>query len=122
MRTATVCFRMSQKAWNVADGAVGTDALFEVLSRERRRYALYCLQRHRNPMTLANLADEVALLERGERSLADVPEEEVKSVHMDLYHSHVPKMADEGVVEYDQDGDAVRLTYEFTTLDLEEFV
>ena len=116
-----MCFRMSQKARNVADGAVETDALFEVLSRERRRYALYCLQRYRNPMTLADLADEVALLERGERSLADVPEEKVKSVYMSLYHSHVPKMADEGVVEYDQDEDAVRLTYEFTTLDLEEF-
>ncbi|NHN46002.1 DUF247 domain-containing protein [Halostella sp. JP-L12] len=113
---------MNQKARNVADGAVETDALFEVLSRERRRYALYCLQRYRNPMALADLADEVARMEHDARSVAAVPEEEVKSVYMNLYHTHVPKMADAGVAEYDQDGDAVRLTHEFSTLDLEAFV
>jgi hypothetical protein len=99
-----------------------TDTLFSILSRERRRYALYCLQRYRNPMTLADLADEVARLEYDEESVAEISGEDIKSIYLNLYHSHIPKMADAGVVEYDQTDDMVRLNYEFTAFDLEEYV
>lgn len=116
---------MSQDVVNVEDAgraSPGTDAIFSILSDERRRYALYCLQEHRQPMALADLADEVARLEYDERSLATIPAEDVKRVYMSLYHNHVPKMADANVLEYDQDSDAIRLTHEITVVDLEDVI
>jgi hypothetical protein len=102
--------------------SLDTDTLFSILSVERRRYALYCLQQYRNPLTLADLADEVALLEHDERSVAQIPGEDIKSIYTNLYHSHVPKMDDAGVVEYDQTDDTVRLKYELAALDLDDYV
>ncbi|WP_135534198.1 DUF7344 domain-containing protein [Halostella pelagica] len=115
---------MNQKPVKEGDSGTETeetDVLFSILSRERRRYALYCLKQYRNPLTLADLADEVARIEHDEQNLAQIPGSAVKSIYMDLYHSHVPKMDDAGVVEYSQSDDTVRLKYEFTDLDLEEF-
>lgn len=73
-------------------------------------------------MPLADLAEEVARMESDASTIADIPAEDVKSVYMALYHTHVPKMADANVVTYDQETDSVRLTYDFTAIDLEEFV
>lgn len=99
-----------------------TDALFAILSHERRRYALYCLQKYRNPMTLADLADEVARLEYDEQTIVGIPEEDIKRIYMDLYHKHIPKMNDANAVEYNQATDTVRLRYEFTALDLTQVI
>lgn len=98
------------------------NSLFSVLAHERRRYALYCLQQYRNPMTLADLADEVAKLEYDEETVTEIPAEEVKSVYMSLYHIHIPKMNDCNIVTYEQEKDYVTLTYEFKVIDLEEFI
>lgn len=116
---------MSQDAVNQGNAGrstLDTDTLFSILSRERRRDALYCLQQYRNPMPLPDLAEEVARMEAETSTIAEISAEDVKSVYMTLYHTHVPKMADANVVEYDQDTDSVRLTYDFTAIDLEEFV
>lgn len=98
--------------------SVTYDALFDVLARERRRYALHCLQQYRNPLALADLADEVALLEHDVESLRRIPEEEVKRIYLNLYHTHIPKMEAASVLEYDQETDSVRLADEFSSLDL----
>jgi hypothetical protein len=67
------------------------------------------------PLTLADLADEVAVWE-ADTVLPKIPCEEVKSVYLSLYHAHIPKMADVGVVEYSQDEDMVRLAEEYKEL------
>lgn len=85
-----------------------TDRLFDVLSHARRRSVLYCLRQYENPMALADLADEVAVREN-ETVVADVPNEEVTRIYTSLYHSHVPKLENVGLVEYDQDRDTVAL-------------
>ncbi len=59
-------------------------------------------------MTLPDLADEVAVRERG-TTIAAIPGEEVKRVYMSLYHSHIPKLANADVVAYDQERDMVAL-------------
>lgn len=87
------------------------DALFGVLSDRRRRIALRCLVAYDSPMTLADLADEVAVREQ-ETPLTQIPADDVMQVYLSLYHAHVPKLADAGVVEYSQEQDLVRLTEE----------
>lgn len=85
------------------------DTAFECFAYHRRRYALRGLRMHESPMVLADLADEVAVRE-AEAPLTEIPAEEVKRVYMSLYHTHIPKLADEQFVQYDQERDAVALT------------
>lgn len=78
------------------------------VSARRRRFLLDCLHQFDEPVSLPDLADEVAERERGE-PLSTIPGERVKDVYLSLYHRHVPALADAGVVEYDQDADLVRV-------------
>ncbi|QLG63374.1 DUF7344 domain-containing protein [Halorarum salinum] len=89
--------------------AVSPGEAFDLLASQRRRYVLDCLRERGAPMTLAGLADEVAARER-DVSVPDVPAEEGERVHVSLYHSHVPKLANAGVVEYDRERDTVTLS------------
>jgi len=60
-------------------------------------------------VTLPDLADEVAVW-AADRSIDEIPAEEVKEVYMSLYHSHVPKLEEADLVTYDQEGDLVSIT------------
>ncbi|WP_135829866.1 DUF7344 domain-containing protein [Halorussus halobius] len=75
------------------------DELFDVLSAERRRHALYVLYRRTEPTTVRDLADAVAA-ECGV---------DLARVTADLAHVHLPKLADAGLVEYDREGGTVAL-------------
>lgn len=87
---------------------VETEVLFDVLSDARRRFVLACLQEYATPMALGDVADELATWEH-DAEITDIPAEEVRSIYVSLYHLHVPKMADAGLVEYSQERDAVAL-------------
>ncbi|MFC6826294.1 DUF7344 domain-containing protein [Halopelagius fulvigenes] len=82
------------------------DSLFDVLTDQRRRFALRCLSEYDTPMTLADLADEVAVREQ-EQPLTEIPAEDVMQVYLSLYHAHIPKLVDVGVAEYSQEQDLV---------------
>lgn len=87
---------------------LSTDTLHGVLANKHRRHAIACLMKYDDPLTLADLADEVSARENGTR-VTDIPAEEMKDVYMELYHVHVPKMEEAGIVAYDQDRDLVTL-------------
>lgn len=80
-----------------------------LLASPRRRRALERLWTFDEPIGLDDLADEVAVAERG-TIISEIPAEEVKLVYLDLYHSHVPKLAEADVVEYGQEPDLVELS------------
>lgn len=80
--------------------------LFDLFSEERRRHVVDCLAEHRTTMALADLADEVATREH-DAPLTEIPAEDVKQIYMSLYHNHVPKLANAGVVAYHQEPDMV---------------
>ncbi|USZ67869.1 ArsR family transcriptional regulator [Halorussus salilacus] len=92
----------------VEESPVSLDALLDALSAFRRRRALVTLLTH-GDLPLADLADEVAVGEY-DRPLPEIDAETVLEVYLSLYHTHVPKLADAGLVEYDQQGDFVALT------------
>lgn len=77
-------------------------ALFDVLSSPRRRYVLANLQHCDEPTTLADLARDVCAWELG-CDPSDVPEGRDEPVRVSLYHAHVPKMVDAGLVAYEED-------------------
>lgn len=80
--------------------------VFDLLSNARRRFVLHYLSRQDGPVELRQLADEVARWETGSESLS---RQERKRVYVSLYQSHIPRLVDAGIVEFDSESGLVRL-------------
>lgn len=80
----------------------------EVLGDQRRRHAVACAIDRTQPVALADLAEAVAVREH-QGSITAIPEEEVDAIHLSLYHTHIPKLAEIGLVDYDPGDDEVRI-------------
>lgn len=87
------------------DFDVDTDALFDVLSNPRRRFVLACLDESSNPLALRDIAYQLAAWEND----TEVPSDAVESIYVSLFHVHIPKMAEVGLIEYSEERDAVTL-------------
>lgn len=82
---------------------------FDLLSSRRRRLAFRCLADVDGAASLGTLAREVAAVENGV-DIDQVTRRQRKRVYTALRQSHLPRMADTGVVEYDPDRGEVELT------------
>ncbi|WP_435335636.1 DUF7344 domain-containing protein [Haloarchaeobius sp. TZWWS8] len=86
------------------------EELFEVLSNQRRRQALYyLLQRRDGGTTKRELSRQLAAWET-QQSPEMVSSEERKRVYIALHQTHLPKLEDAGLVEYDSSTGAIELT------------
>lgn len=77
-----------------------------MLAHQRRALLVQCLTEFHEPVSLPDLADEVAVREYDEE-LTALTGEQVKEIYLSLYHTHVPKLAEAGLIEYDQESDHV---------------
>jgi hypothetical protein len=93
---------------NESSTNLSSDELFDLLSHHRRRYVIECLDRYGSPMSLPDLADECVVMEH-RKAFDDIPGETVKRMYMSLYHTHIPRLVESRVVEYDQESDSVAL-------------
>lgn len=84
------------------------DTLFDLLSNTRRRFVLHYLLGRDEPVSIQELSRQTAAWEL-ETPPEDLSSQEVKRVYVALYQTHVPKLEDAGVVEYDGDTGRVRL-------------
>jgi len=82
--------------------------IFDCLSRARRRYCLHRLHNAETPIALADLAEDVANWE-SDRPKAEIADETIQEVALSLYHQHIPKLAEAGLVQYDQERTVVEL-------------
>ncbi len=86
------------------------DEMLEVLSNQRRRFAMHYLkQRDRERVGVSELADHVASWEN-DKAIDDLTHQERKRVRNALRQFHLPKMDDNGFVEYDSQRGTVSLT------------
>ncbi|MXV61118.1 hypothetical protein GS429_03395 [Natronorubrum sp. JWXQ-INN-674] len=60
-------------------------------------------------MTLADLADEVAIREH-KSPITEISAKTVQRVYLSLYHTHVPMLEEADFVRYDQEADIVTLS------------
>jgi len=81
------------------------DEIFRALSERRRRFALQFLQ-HQQEATISEIANEIA------RKEDDGPDSDGLSdaVRLDLYHRHVPVLAEAGLVHYEEERDIVTIS------------
>lgn len=83
------------------------DHILRLLADSRRRVVLTLLQEH-GSLRLPDLAEEVVRIET-DTSIPELTEEEITRVYMELWHVHIPKLAEADVIEYDQQHDVVLL-------------
>jgi DNA-binding transcriptional ArsR family regulator len=86
---------------------ISPDVAFDVLRNARRRYVLYFL-REKSPRELGDLAERIAAREN-DTTVEGLSSKQRKSVYTALYQTHLPKLADAGVIEYDRDRGVVWL-------------
>lgn len=91
------------------------DDVFDVLRNARRRYVLRALQQV-DSIQLGTLAERIAAREH-QTTVDRVSSSERKSVYTSLYQTHLPKLADQGVIDYDRDRGVIELTEAATQLE-----
>ena len=92
----------------IADLDGDLDEVFELFSHDRRRALLYLLQESDGePLWTTNLAVQLARFEAEE---TDDPHDLAEEIVVSLRHSHLPKLADSGVI--DVDSTMTTLTYD----------
>jgi DNA-binding transcriptional ArsR family regulator len=93
------------------------DDIFTVLSNERRRFVLRYLKDHEGAAEIRDLAQQVAAWEN-DVSVQELNYRQRKRVYTSLHQTHLPKLDDTGIVEYDRDRKTVELTDRIETLDI----
>ncbi|MFW6384734.1 MAG: DUF7344 domain-containing protein [Halodesulfurarchaeum sp.] len=92
------------------------DEIFEILSNHRRRMVLYYLRQQGDVIDVRELAEEVAAMEN-DVAVSELTSQQRKRVYVSLYQTHLPKMDEMNLIEYDKDEGTVRLTDQTTTID-----
>ena len=100
------------------EGGSATRAeVFDAVKNLRRRYALYHLKQQRCPVELGELAEQVAAWEN-DTTVAEITSEQRKSVYSALYQTHLPKLEEAGIINYDRGRGVVSFSEQGKDLDL----
>lgn len=84
--------------------------IYELLSNKRRRYIVHYLkQRPEETVAVNDVTEQVAAWEN-DKPVEQLNAQERKRVHISLYQSHLPRLDEEGVIEYDDDADQVSVS------------
>lgn len=83
--------------------------LFDILSRERRRYALYALDRADGPVEIEELAERIR---QWEEDGEPVSTGGLDDVVLSLQHTHLPRAAEAEYIEFDREEKEIRVSGE----------
>lgn len=97
--------------------AVSEDELFDVLASRRRRYAVHALEDVDGQTDLGSLAEQVAMWEY-DVDAGELSSTERKRVYTALQQSHLPKMHEAGLVDFDKDRGVIEPTPELNDIDI----
>lgn len=90
-----------------SEGKLDEGQIHDVLRNGRRRLTITCLQdTEEGCLSLGELAEQVAALETGE---SPPPRDKRQSVYVSLQQTHLPKLENLDIVEYDSDEKEVSL-------------
>jgi len=92
--------RASEPIGNPAE--LSLDDIYHLLQTQRRRDVLRYLRTADDRVRLRELAEQVAAWEQ-ETTVDDLRSDERQRVYISLYQSHLPKLDNHGIVDYDKD-------------------
>jgi DNA-binding transcriptional ArsR family regulator len=90
------------------DGSLSKDLVFTMLSNARRRHVIHYLKQRGERVTIRELSRQVAAWENGVET-DDLDYKQRKRVYTSLHQTHLPKLDDAGIVDYDRDRGTVAL-------------
>jgi DNA-binding transcriptional ArsR family regulator len=93
-----------------------TDEVFELLADRHRRYVLAYLRDASTPVSLPDLATELARVE-SESDAAEGMADRRRQLFVRLHHVHVPSLADAGLVEHDRERNTAELSADDETIE-----
>ena len=93
---------------NETGETLSKDVIFELLKNRRRREVLSYLLEAEETVTLGELAEQIAAWEN-DTDVNALSSDQRKRVYVALYQTHLPKMDDAGIVDYDQDRGLITL-------------
>jgi len=93
------------------------DTIFSMLSNQRRRYVLYYLNQYPGTVSLRDLAERIAAWEN-DVAVADLDYKQRKRVYTSLHQTHLPKLDEAEIVEYDRDDGTITLADGAADLDV----
>jgi hypothetical protein len=96
-------------------GELEPSEIHNVLRNERRRQAIEYLRECDRTLTVDELAKYIATLETGE---SPPPHDVRKSVYVSLHQTHLPKLDELGIVEYDLRSKELELTDRATEVEM----
>jgi DNA-binding transcriptional ArsR family regulator len=96
--------------------SLASDQVFEILSSQRRRMVLYYLRKHDGTATMNELAEQIAAWEN-DVDIEELTSQQRKRVYVSLYQTHLSKLAETNLVDYDVDEGNVRLTDQASEID-----
>ena len=91
------------------DERLSKDVIFELLKNRRRREVLTYMLESDGTVTLGELAEQIAAWEN-DTDVNALNSDQRKRVYVALYQTHLPKMDDAGIIDYDQDRGLIALS------------
>ena len=82
-------------------GGTSRGDVFDLLSNQRRRYAIHYLKREDEPVALGELAEHVAAWELG-KEVEELTSTERKRIYTSLQQTHLPTLERAEMIEFDQ--------------------
>jgi len=92
-----------------ADGDFSTSEAYDILSDRRRRYAVHYLKQVGEPVSVRELAEQVAAWEN-RKTVEELDSQERKRVYISLTQSHLSTMEEAGIIDHDETSKTVELT------------
>ena len=84
------------------ESELSQDVVFDILSSPRRRYVLYYLRSTGETVQLTDLAEKVAAWENDVEP-GDITDQERKRVYVSLYQTHIPRLAEASLIDYEKE-------------------
>jgi hypothetical protein len=86
---------------------LNADQIYHLLQNERRRYVLRYLHEAEGKVLMRDIAEQVAAWENNS-TIQAITSDERQRVYIPLYQSHLPKLDEKGIIEYDQSRGTIR--------------
>lgn len=98
-----------------SESRIDPEVIHDVLRNNRRRLTLQYLKQRLEPVSLRNLSERIAELEASE---TPAPRKLRQSVYNSLHQTHLPKLDEIGIVEYDKNRKMISLTERARDVDI----
>lgn len=100
---------MNEEVDEMEEAPLSRDIIFQILSNQRRRYALHYLRREEESAEIGELATQIAAWEN-DVTVNEVTSQQRKRVYNTLQQAHLPKLNETGFIDYDPAHGDITLT------------